>query len=334
MLVALHEEQNQAGESLKASDTDELVDGLSRKLENQFEKRFDSLKDHIANSDSNCDDNGDASVDSATLRSILKRFKAILKRFDSLESKLGEFEKNMTGDADGPQFSTTKTEERFEALDDRLKKITAAIEGQQKLIEKQNLNSSSLDIEALQSQFSKMLAQMKLELATGSSTQDDADESETEPNWSSQKQAMLSKYGIDPEHRPDMDLPTAPDPVLETTMADEELSAATKLSPESSGSEEESVSTDPKEIKRVKDELNSKLRAAEVELSIERAKLSQLEAELESKQHELDRRDRELTQKYRSQQNNSASPGEPEDSLLDRLKKHLTAKDRKNLDRI
>jgi len=96
---------------------------------------------------------------------------------------------------------------------------------------------------------------------------------------------------------------------------------------------EEQVSEDPEEIKKIKEELQAKLRDAEVELSIERAKFSQLSAELESKRVELDRRDSELTEKFTQRKNNSNS-GQEQDGLLDRLKKHLTAKDRKNLDRI
>lgn len=294
LLVALHGEKNESEESLTTADTDALVDTISQKLETQLEKRFDALEDQISNSDS--DSNSDSKDDSQTRKSTLK---SILKRFDSLESKLTEFEKSTNQDAG------TEIEERFKALDQRLDKITSAIEGQQKLIEEQNQNSR------------------------GKATQENSDPSDSdendpkEPNWNKQKQAMLSKYGIDPEHRPDMAAPTAPDPVLETTMADEELSAETKLDIKDTFPE------DPQDIKK---ELNEKLRESEVKLSIARAKLSQLEAELESKQVELDRRDSEL--KEWSERRQSSSLDEEEGSIIDRLKKHLTAKDRKNLDRI
>lgn len=324
LLVALHEEQYEPGGSSTASDTTALVDDISQKLESQLVKRFDLLEDQLASSDSK-HDNNDSNVDSSSLESILERF-------DSLESKLTAIE-DQARDPDGPQLSATKIQERFEAFDNRLQKITTAIEGQQQLIEKQNLSVESSDFDTLKDEFSKMLNQMKNEMGNVAEIQPNSEQlvqnedEPTTPDWGEQKQAMLSKYGIDPEHRPDMAPPTAPDPVLETTMADEQLSASVELSVADNVPNEDS-----EEIQKVKQELNAKLRDAEVELSIERAKLSQLEAELESKQIELDRRDLELTQKFgRQQKNNSVKE---EDGLLDRLKKHLTAKDRKSLDRI
>ena len=332
MLVALHEEQSdqnkssKSGEPLDASDTSAMVDDIIQKLESQFADRFDNLEGQIANSDSKQVDD-DSNVDSSSLESIIDRF-------DSLESKLTKIESKTQG-AGGPQLSAAKIQERFESLDERLEKITAAIEGQQKLIEARIQKVDSSDIDALQGQFSKMLNRMKQEMAGIKAIQQnpdasaEGDESTSEPNWSQQKQAMLSKYGIDPKHRPDMAPPTEPDPVMETTMADEQLSASLELSPE------ESVSTDPEEIQKLKEKLNAKLRDAEVKLSIERAKLSQLQAELESKQVDLDRRNTELAKKIGKRTiADSSKSFEEEDGLLDRLKKHLTAKDRKNLDRI
>lgn len=333
LLVALQEElseQNGSAQLSATPDTSAMVDDIAQKLESQFVKRFDSLEDQIANSGSK-HDSDNSNFDSSSLESIIEKF-------DSLESKLTAIESRSQDETDGPSLSATKIQERFDALEDRLEKVTAAIEGQQKLIEERNQNTDSSDTDALQFQFSEMLSQMKLEMTSiinSNSDQqlqtDDAPASET--NWSRQKQDMLSKYNIDPEHRPDMALPTASDPVLETTLADEELSASLELSPI------ESASTDPEEIQKIKQELNEKLRDAEVELSIERAKLSQLRAELDAKQTDLERRNKALNEKIVNRKINrpaldSDSYEEDEISILDRLKKHLTAKDRKNLDRI
>ena len=294
LLIALHEELNESASSIGGTDSDLIVDAISQKLESQIEKRFDAI-----------------------------------------ESKLADIEDKIQNKESSP-LSASKIQDRFETLDTRLEKVSIAIAGQQQLIEDRTTNVDASEINSLRDQFSEMLGQVKSKLAdsstgqTGPGRHDDQDSQETssETDWSGQKQAMLSKYGIDPEHRPSMTLPTesGTDPVLETTIADDQLGTSDEMETE------EEISTDPEEIQRLTKEMNLKLRDAEVELSIERAKLSQLEAELESKQVELDRRDLALSQKYGNRDNPNEQ--QEEGSLLDRLKKHLTAKDRKNLDRI
>ncbi len=340
-LIALHEERGEPAMSVGGSDAanldvNDLAKGLVEKIEPKIVNRFDAIEEKLAAFKSN--DFESSSLNGAGLESLIERF-------DAIESKLTTIEETIQN-SDDPIGTDSNLEERFEAIDTRLGKVAEAIAGQQKLIESQSQNQGSATnasiVESFQTQFSEMLSQMKQELAAVStikanSIQEASDELDSEkqeaalgPDWSRQKQAMLSKYGIDPEHRPDMAPPTEPDPVMETTMADEtlseELSATVQLDTE------ETVSTEPEEIQRIKKELNSKLRDAEVNLSIERAKLSQLEAELESKQIELERRDSELSAKYKGRQNSNSDS--EQFSLLDRLKKHLTAKDRKNLDRI
>ena len=291
LLIALHEELNESASSTGGIDSDLIVDAISQKLESQIEKRFDAIESKLAD----------------------------------IEDKLRKKESN--------PLSASKIQDRFEGLDTQLEKVSIAIAGQQQLIEDRTTNVDASDINSLRDQFSEMLGQVKSKLADSSagqtdSDQDDKDNQETssETDWSGQKQAMLSKYGIDPEHRPSMTLPTEPDPVLEATIADGQLNTSVDLETE------KETSTDPEEIQRLTKEMNLKLRNAEVELSIERAKLSQLEAELESKQVELERRDLALSQKYGDR--DSHNQQEEQSNLLDRLKKHLTAKDRKNLDRI
>lgn len=80
---------------------------------------------------------------------------------------------------------------------------------------------------------------------------------------------------------------------------------------------------DSPEIDNLKELLSSKLRDAEVELSINRAKLSQQWAALEERQFELEKREAHLESRY----------GEVDDStkkkmgILDRLSRHLSRND-------
>lgn len=309
---------------------DKSVYDISEKLESDVEKRSDAIEEKTALAESDQNDAREK-FDSSLSK--------LIDRFDAIESKLASIEDKIQ-DANRNQLSASKIQARFEAFDTRFEKIMTAIAGQQQLIENRTTSVDVSDINSLREQFMEMLGQVKSELAAVPASSDQQEEedskdtketSASETDWIAQKQAVLSKYGIDPQHRPSMDAPsTENDPVLETTVADGKL--GTSIDSEA----KEEIPTDPKDIKRVTKEMNRKLRDAEVELSIERAKLSQLQAELESKQIELDRRDLELTKKSnkRGSSKNSSREEDQDEGLLDRLKKHLTAKDRTNLDRI
>jgi len=76
---------------------------------------------------------------------------------------------------------------------------------------------------------------------------------------------------------------------------------------------------DSADIDALKSELNEKLREAEIELSIGRAKISQQQAEIASRQVELERRSEALESKL------AAFPDGParKTGFLDRLTRHL-----------
>jgi hypothetical protein len=76
---------------------------------------------------------------------------------------------------------------------------------------------------------------------------------------------------------------------------------------------------DTLEIEELKEQLTSKLRDAEVELSINRAKLSQQWATLEQKQFEISQRESSLQAKY-----GNLSEATKKAGLLDRLSRHLS----------
>ncbi|MCH2181161.1 MAG: hypothetical protein MK108_04065 [Mariniblastus sp.] len=74
---------------------------------------------------------------------------------------------------------------------------------------------------------------------------------------------------------------------------------------------------DRQEVERLKAELHEKLRAAEVELSISRAKIVQETAQLEEKRHELEKLAAQI-------EPSAMSPAEgKKTSMLDRLSRHM-----------
>jgi hypothetical protein len=109
---------------------------------------------------------------------------------------------------------------------------------------------------------------------------------ETASHWHQQKEAMLSKYGIDPDYRPLMELQESLEP--EVADVEHETAEQTDSIPEA----------DAVVIEELKERLNAKLREAEVELSISRAKIAQQKAELDVEQVELDRRAKMIEEKF------------------------------------
>jgi len=232
-------------------------------------------------------------------------------------------------------------EQRFEKLNDHVIKITSALEGQQLLLEAGNASASdpgslaseqfSKKIDAIADSFnsriddlfgslgnrissdSKSIARPETESETRETIESDED---TASHWHRQKTAMLSKYGIDPDYRPLMELP---DNSAEDSAPDAELEEVTENLESLHDSIENISAADAEAIENLKEELTSKLRDAEIEFSINRAKLSQLKAELDDKQVELERRASALEEKY-----GGMTSSENKSGFLDRLARHLT----------
>ena len=126
-------------------------------------------------------------------------------------------------------------------------------------------------------------------------------------DWERQKQAMLANYG---------------DASKDQSPADgkSEKSAIEA----SSDPSEKTPTTDADEVESLKQQLNSKLREAEVELSINRARLSQERAAFERNQAELDRRSASLEAKFAAMKGDE--DGGDDNSATDymtRIKRHL-----------
>ena len=138
-------------------------------------------------------------------------------------------------------------------------------------------------------------------------------------DWERQKQAMLASYGGAPEQ-------PANQRTSETGTAN---STSDQSGASSNGSAESGFTADQLEVERLKNELNSKLREAEVEVSINRARLSQERAEFERNLAELDRRSANLEAKLAAMttdnDGNAGDDGDPEKStgFMDRFKRHM-----------
>ncbi len=219
---------------------------------------------------------------------------------------------------------TTKIEEKFAELDARVSQDSDENQGQafgEQAVEiTNNFNSK---IEAMFADLGARVTQISQGINAHEvvSTDSGSDFSETAPeepstdsasHWHKQKAAMLSKYGIDPEYRPVMELP-----VPEASSISDSTSEL--------GTPEEAArmsEDDAAEIASIKEKLNAKLREAEVEMSISRAQLSQKKAELESVQVELDRRASAIEEKYEA----VAKAPKKRKGLLERLSLHLGKK--------
>ncbi|MDG2012121.1 MAG: hypothetical protein P8J33_01355 [Pirellulaceae bacterium] len=103
------------------------------------------------------------------------------------------------------------------------------------------------------------------------------------PSWEQQKKAILEGYGFDsPESKTQAPLPKTQNQPTPQDAAEAKLETpAPTLS--------ESESETPPELEDLKTQLEEKLRRAEIEISIERAKIHQERRELETIQHDITR---------------------------------------------
>lgn len=148
----------------------------------------------------------------------------------------------------------------------------------------------------------------------------------SEMSWESQKRKMLAEFGMLDGDFDEQD--TDQTFHLETESIEETPIETESIIAEKSGLDTiydsiaklESVAIDSEIIDQLKNELTGKLREAEVELSINRAKLSQEWANLEQMKSELSQREAALSSKYRQSKHNEKT------GLLDRFTRHLSKK--------
>lgn len=313
---------------------------LQGKVQQALSARFEQVESKLAATLQSASANSGDETANEILQEIQQNQEQTERLVGLVESKLQDVETKLSG--------------TVEAIDGRIEKITCAIEGQQGILESTTVGglgddvveqlraqfelaerNSTLAIEAVDEKLTSLLGKLDRVTLTepGLVVHTDEDDEDIEDDlfeqssaegvtpadhWHRQKEAMLSKYGIDPNYRPVMELPKADpkadvgDDMDEAELATLHNSLATPtVSPE-----------DSRAIESLKEEWTNKVREAEIEVSINRAKLSQLEAELEERQVELDRRAKALEQKYGGYAIQTAAPTS-KPSFLERLKLHL-----------
>ncbi len=137
--------------------------------------------------------------------------------------------------------------------------------------------------------------------------------------WQAQRASLLAQYKSDPEHAQQTAAhpaqwtksATPAQPILMREIAKVDHESAAKPAEEND------------EITRLKATLEAKLRKAEIEISIERAKIGRMQTELELKQADLDQNVRKLAQSRKSQGNLSDKT-----PLLTRLSRWLPSRSR------
>ena len=260
---------------------------------------------------------------------------------NNFEPRSGEFHEKTQGLIQDLELQfESRLDQRFEKLNAHLNKITSALAGQQVLLESgtdpENDSDPSLvdhydkriegvflsvnaRIDDLLGSLGNRISQFADNMAREESSQEVPvaveDNQGTASHWHRQKTAMLSKYGIDPEYRPLLDKA----PKVSSKVEDSELEEVTENLESLHNSIESFSAADTEAIDNLKEELTSQLRDAEIEFSINRAKLSQLKAELDDKQVELERRASALETKYGGLSLKGRKSG-----FLDRLARHLS----------
>lgn len=275
-----------ATEAPPSDSIDALVELVSEQMSQQTQaitEKIDSFADLVKQPDTDTDANHQSNEE---VKSILSDFQTVVVEF---KDKLQSLEEAI-------ELQATTFESKAQA-------IQADVE---QLVEKFTANNSATTEPAVEPPPTAAPAAPIVE-----------DESS---HWQKQKEAMLAKYGIDPEYRP-LDEPSAQAEPEKESVSALETAAAQKL--EGLHQSINSISPEDKDaIEQLKRDLNSKLRDAEVELSINRARLSQERAKLEQKQSELDHRTADLEAKLRAKASDNDDPSK-KGGFMTRFTRHL-----------
>ena len=275
LLVELHEEQNGSDVALDQESLQRKQESGFRELESLIDLKFRTLESKIDSLSRSFNDQSKVLETSGVYD---------LKSADWLfqEDKKQELETNL---ASVTEQITEKTEFIIGSFETRFENV----------------------LQDMGEKFSKLVEQS--EQSNENTTENDEDTSQ----WEKQKEAMLSKYGIDSDYRETDG--SSPPPSTKPASPTE-----AHKKPTSQPSLQDSIEHhDSADIDALKTELNEKLREAEIELSIGRAKISQQQAEIAARQVDLERRSEALESKL------AACPDGParKTGFLDRLTRHL-----------
>ena len=275
LLVELHEEQN-------GTDVASEQENLHRKQESGF-RELESL--------------------------ISLKFKTLESKIDSLSKSFNDQSKVLetSGVYDLKSADWLFQEDKKQELETNLASVTKQITEKTEFIIGSFETRFENVIQDMGEKFSELMQQS--DQANHESTDKDEDDDETS-QWEKQKEAMLSKYGVESDHGDAGKTPASASakPLNQTTPREKPAVESPPQQP-----------LDAHDIDALKSELNEKLREAEIELSIGRAKISQQQAEIASRHVDLERRSEALESKL------AACPDDPSRKMgfLDRLTRHL-----------
>ena len=275
LLVELHEEQN-------GTDVASEQENLHRKQASGF-RELESL--------------------------ISLKFKTLESKIDSLSKSFNDQSKVLetSGVYDLKSADWLFQEDKKQELETNLASVTNQITEKTEFIIGSFETRFENVIQDMGEKFSELIQQS--DQANHESTDKDEDEDETS-HWEKQKEAMLSKYGVESDHGDAGKTPPSASakPLNQTTPREKPAVESPPQQP-----------LDTHDIDALKSELNEKLREAEIELSIGRAKISQQQAEIASRHVDLERRNEALESKL------AACPAGPSRKMgfLDRLTRHL-----------
>ena len=279
-------------------------------------KQEDGSSDSTSKSSSKSVSSVKPTVDQAGAHSIKPEASTEPTHADRVAATLANVEKllseaNNTSSSDTTDWSKVLEEslrKNQNQLSSQLKQFTQSFEKQ--LNEMQQAISECLDSESV--------ARINAKTTEQSGDDTKAEDSEkSESGWERQKREMLAEYGDSTPAAKD----ATKNPKADATKDDEKSDDADELTSLQESLHDSIESLDEvqaEEIEELRAQLTEKLREAEVELSINRAKLDQRKAELERQQSELERREKSLANKYSNVNDTPQRMG-----VLDRLTRHL-----------
>ncbi len=145
----------------------------------------------------------------------------------------------------------------------------------------------------------------------------DTTETNTSPNteWEAKKQAIYEEHGMvaDDAARTQPETTSRP----KETAGNHSLGSGADIPAEVDFDSMKATDADHTEIEQLKQQLHEKLRLAEMELSISRAKIIQETAQLEDQRHELEKMASQITPPTPSSKDGKKP------SMLDRLSRHM-----------
>ena len=276
LLVELHEEQD-------GTDVAAEQENLHRKQESGF-RELESL--------------------------ISLKFKTLESKIDSLSKSFNDQSKVLetSGVYDLKSADWLFQEDKKQELETNLASVTKQITEKTEFIIGSFETRFENVIQDMGEKFSELIQQS--DQANHESTDKDEEDDDETSQWEKQKEAMLSKYGVESGHGDAGKTPPSASakPLNQTTPREKPAVESPPQQP-----------LDAHDIDALKSELNEKLREAEIELSIGRAKISQQQAEIASRHVDLERRSEALESKL------AACPDGPSRKMgfLDRLTRHL-----------